>query len=241
MSQFITQKINHFVSPRIEQDEFYSTFKLELEKVDNSVNTAKPTIEIFSHNTSLSQGLNRFFSNHPQLSQCYQLRISDLPTIEKPKLLLQANKYYDYQSNCYQLEKQQTYIIGRNSIHIDIALPKNPQLSGIHAKVEAVVRDDNTTWVIKDLQSTNGTYVNGERIQSPRTLQSGDKITLAYSSSKPKAAEFIFQAPIVNKDRINTNASDGGDIICLILDTHRSLTESEQALIQQISQSSVLC
>ena len=241
--QLISRKINHFISSRIKQDEFYSTVKLELEKIANSVNTAKPTIEIFSHNTSLSQGLNGFFSNHPQLSQYYQSQISDLPiyfatqTTLNPELLLQANEYFDYQSNCYQLEeKQQRYIIGRDSIH-DIALPRNKKLSSIHAEIKAVVRDNNTTWVIKDIQSKNGTYVNGERIQSPRTLQSGDKITLAYPSSKPKAAEFTFKASIVNKERVNTNTLEiKGDIICLILDSHRSLTESEQALIQQISQ-----
>ena len=239
--QSIIQEIKGFVYPRIEHDEFYSTVKLELEKIANSINTAKPTIEIFSHNKSSSQGLNYFFSNHPELSQYYQLQISDLSihstvqTIQNPELLLQANEYFDYQSNCYQLEKQQRYIIGRDSIH-DIALPKNKTTSSIHAEVKAVDCDNNTTWVIKDL-SRNGTYVNGERIQNPRTLQFGDKITLAYPSSKPKAAEFIFKAHTVNKARINTNTLKiRGDIICLILNSHRPLTESEQALIQQISQ-----
>ena len=230
--QSIGQTINSFISPRIKQDKFYSTFKaelekLELEKIANSVNTIKPTIEIFSQNTNLSSCLHYFFSNHPELSQSYQLQISKLPTIQKAKLLLQASEYYDYGANCYQLEKQQIYnlnrIIGQDLMN--------------YAEVEAVDRDNNTTWVINDPQSINGTYVNGERIQSSQTLQSGDKITLGYSSPKLEAVEFIFEDSIVNKDRVNTNTSEaGGDIVYLILDSCRFLTESEQALIRQISQ-----
>jgi predicted component of type VI protein secretion system len=57
----------------------------------------------------------------------------------------------------------------RNTIVID-----HPQVSRRHARITQ--RDE--TWVIEDLQSTNGTFVNGERLLRPHALIAGDVIDL---------------------------------------------------------------
>ncbi|MEG6615241.1 DUF3662 and FHA domain-containing protein [Peptococcaceae bacterium 1198_IL3148] len=59
--------------------------------------------------------------------------------------------------------------IGRRELN-DIVL-KDPSVSRIHAQIE--VKDD--TYVLTDLNSTNGTYVNDVRI-SQKVLKSGDTI-----------------------------------------------------------------
>lgn len=51
----------------------------------------------------------------------------------------------------------------------------NAQVSRRHARI--VYRD--TKYIIVDLKSSNGTYVNGKRIGSPQVLKDGDKIYLA--------------------------------------------------------------
>ncbi len=49
-------------------------------------------------------------------------------------------------------------------------------------------------YVVEDLGSTNGTFVNGERIMAPRVLNSGDlvglseNVTLTFSSTSPESA-----------------------------------------------------
>lgn len=54
--------------------------------------------------------------------------------------------------------------------------------------------------VLEDLGSTNGTFVNGERLTSPRVLQSGDlvgmgeNVTLTYESTYPEAAATVMGA-----------------------------------------------
>ncbi len=54
--------------------------------------------------------------------------------------------------------------------------------------------------VLEDLGSTNGTFVNGDRLVSPRVLTSGDlvgmgeNVTLTYESTAPEAAATVMGA-----------------------------------------------
>ena len=85
----------------------------------------------------------------------------------------------------YELEKER-YTIGRladNDIHID-----NMAVSGHHALIINILKDS----FLEDLNSTNGTYVNGKLVKK-HALQEGDVITigrhaLKYTSGKPAAA-----------------------------------------------------
>ncbi len=70
-----------------------------------------------------------------------------------------------------QLEKD-VITIGRDAAN-DVPLP-NPQVSRNHARL----RRTGTTHIIEDLGSTNGTFVNGERITS-RQLAVGDQIQIS--------------------------------------------------------------
>lgn len=82
-----------------------------------------------------------------------------------------------------QIEWQQlTLTIGRDNAN-DIVID-HPLASRRHARFE---RDDNG-YVIRDLESTNGTYVNGERIEGVRVLHNQDRIWVA-------DAEIIFNDP----------------------------------------------
>jgi hypothetical protein len=55
--------------------------------------------------------------------------------------------------------------------------------------------------VLEDLGSTNGTFVNGDRLVSPRVLASGDlvgmgeNVTMTYESSAPEAAATVLGVP----------------------------------------------
>ena len=54
----------------------------------------------------------------------------------------------------------------------DLALD-DPSISSQHAKL---IRDADGTWWVEDLQSTNGTYLNGEEVPERKKLQSGDEL-----------------------------------------------------------------
>jgi hypothetical protein len=63
------------------------------------------------------------------------------------------------------------FFIGRDpqaSLHIP-----DDTLSAIHTRVYF----KSGHWMIEDLQSTNGTFINGERLSTPSVLINGDEVT----------------------------------------------------------------
>jgi pSer/pThr/pTyr-binding forkhead associated (FHA) protein len=72
-----------------------------------------------------------------------------------------------------------TFPLGRRPIVLgrdekaDISLP-DPEVSRLHARISWF----ETQYVIEDLRSTNGTYLNGALLRTPKPLKSGDKISI---------------------------------------------------------------
>lgn len=78
--------------------------------------------------------------------------------------------------------------IGRAS---DCSIPiKDRYLSRKHAEIIAI----GATWVLKDLGSANGTYLNGSRVERDEELKPGDRIRLGDT-------EIVFEASERNTDR----------------------------------------
>ena len=74
----------------------------------------------------------------------------------------------------YPIE-QEELLLGRD-LSNDIAI-SDPEVSRRHARF--FTQNDNV--LVEDLGSTNGTFLNGERISSPQQLRAGDVITLGES------------------------------------------------------------
>jgi len=82
---------------------------------------------------------------------------------EGPYLIVETDA-----NRCFPLQDPTT--LGRSS---ENSLPlEDPGCSGRHA----VIRPDKDRWLLEDLGSTNGTWVNGEQLHQPRPLQEGDRI-----------------------------------------------------------------
>jgi len=65
---------------------------------------------------------------------------------------------------------QETIRVGREP-GMDVVID-NPSVSRRHAEI----RKEGEGWVLEDLESSNGTFLHGEKIQEPRTLEPGDEI-----------------------------------------------------------------
>ena len=93
-----------------------------------------------------------------------------------------------HEQTCTLYQPQQIWVIGRDR---KAALPvQDKRLSRRHAMVQYIPEQG---FYLMDLNSTNGTYVNGEAIRHPVRLRDGDRVRLGSLS-------FIFfciQAPIV--------------------------------------------
>ena len=70
------------------------------------------------------------------------------------------------------IDVSQELIIGRGSDESG-RLADDPELSRRHARIST---DDEGVLTVEDIGSTNGTFVNGERIMGRRRLQPGDQI-----------------------------------------------------------------
>jgi hypothetical protein len=70
------------------------------------------------------------------------------------------------------LDLEQRTVIGRDASLCSLSFPHDTQLSRKHAVIEEV----NGNWTIEDLGSSNGTYVNMQRLQAAVGLKPGDRI-----------------------------------------------------------------
>jgi hypothetical protein len=87
------------------------------------------------------------------------------------------------QSWRFELQTDRT-TVGKSAEN-DIALSEDPTASHLHAIVERFPAG----WCVTDLGSSNGTWVNGERIWSSRRLRHGDEIRVGQS-------RLIFRDPL---------------------------------------------
>src|ERR1700722_3077148 len=111
------------------------------------------------------------------------------PALAPAELLIEVNGMESIQ----RLEGD-TYRIGRAESN-ELSYPGVTGLSREHLAIE---REGND-WVARDLGSTNGSLVNGERISQPRILHSGDRInagpvSMVYRESAADAVTFTDDA-----------------------------------------------
>lgn len=65
-------------------------------------------------------------------------------------------------------------VIGRDEDQCQVVLANDTQVSRLHARLE----ESGGNWLLTDLGSSNGTFVNGARIQVPTLVSPGDQILI---------------------------------------------------------------
>lgn len=92
----------------------------------------------------------------------------------------------------YQLSEIMEVAIGRDqSCQIALESIAHGMVSRRHATVRPVTTGNFPRWEVCDLNSANGTYLNGTKLQGCQTLESGDRISLGIDGP-----EFIFETPL---------------------------------------------
>jgi pSer/pThr/pTyr-binding forkhead associated (FHA) protein len=86
--------------------------------------------------------------------------------------------------------------IGRRG-ELDILLDWDPRVSRLHARLEAVGSD----WTVVDNGSTNGSFLNGERLQGPHLLRHGDQLLVGRTV-------IVFLSPTSTRGYTTTPAGD---------------------------------
>lgn len=105
-------------------------------------------------------------------------------------------------SRRYSLSSTQAVVIGRHP-ECDIVLDSS--LDGIsrrHASIRLLHTADTSDWIICDLDSSNGTFVNGFGLRGCQKLYSGDRITLGDNQ-----VHFIFQSDSIPQTQSKVKSS----------------------------------
>jgi uncharacterized protein YjbI with pentapeptide repeats/pSer/pThr/pTyr-binding forkhead associated (FHA) protein len=102
-------------------------------------------------------------------------------------------------SEPYILSKEEATFIGRSKDCQIYLEPGYSNTSRYHAKLKLVDVEGEMAWLVWDLETPNGTFVNNQKIENYQQLQSGDRLTLG----KPNGASFIFEWKAIELTQLN--------------------------------------
>ena len=161
----------------------------------------KPNLQPL-HNLDNAPSQNAFANQQPQrkpmtpetmgapemiASQSSEIKIVDIPTYVGAPItqddLREVYLYDEERDTAYQLASGVALMIGRGNSN-DIVVP-DINISRVHAQIE---QKPDGSWVVTDLNSTNGVYVNDVKVHSA-VVQDGDMISLGTSQLELQVLE----------------------------------------------------
>lgn len=215
----------------------------KIKYIEKTLNEKKLTLQIISNNETLNQALFDLISNYPEFTQTYQIKYdlnpsSPLPispqiknTLTLKRLIVDSTEIIEE----YILEKDHNYLIGRcpeNPIFLDSNIYQG--ISWKHAEINPIEnKQGEIRWQITDLNSSNGTFINGEKLNGSIILNNSDTITLAYPELKANIPCFeISQESINFSENINNEYQYiiDCDLLLLILDNN-NLSHNEKEFL----------
>lgn len=239
------ESVEKFVAAKANQEPDFGIVAGELKQLANVLKVGKFRVNIVSRFPVLTAALEKLISSQSSLSSIYDLKTitpsiqsqPSLPTLSA-SLILQPSITTGEKTTAYQLSNQQKVVIGRQE-DCQISLSNECTLvSRIHQEIIPIVQNSNEClgWEIRDLNSTNGTYINGEKLLgSCQKLNSGDRITLGNSQHTFRSPEFIFECEskpgVIQSAKLEINFNNC-EILCLVFNPSHPLDEQDKNLIE---------
>ena len=220
---------------------------LQLKNLEELLAAKKLTLQIVSETETLAQALFDLLSEQTNFSAAYRIKLDALPNLPQPIiptvsgiLTLKCSMENTTEiEHSYTLPWQGEVSLGRNP-QADIVLdnPSYRGISGQHASLSAHRKETGEIlWQIEDKKSTNGTFVNHQRLLSPQILTSGDEITLANPDPAIGVVRLIFECQTVIPD----NSIDAlywdvidADVLLLVTSLQSSLSERAIAFLKGV-------
>lgn len=230
LSQTI-ESLQLFLAKKAEEREDLSDIARQLTQFNKTLRQKKLTVQIVSAEPALAQGVFDLINAEAEFKRVFQLKFDKIPPPPQQTATQQTASLKLRQSMAnatglqqyIELNPQQEYTIGR-SPDADIAI--DPKLYQGVSWNHAVVTGNNTQWQLSDRHSTNGTFVNGQRITDTQLLNSGDIITLACPQTGDMVAELAFtvrvETPDTALDREYWEVANC-DLLLVVADSKRAL------------------
>jgi hypothetical protein len=126
----------------------------------------------------------------------------------------------------YSLWEEETFL-GRDHLKCTIVVPEHyTKVSRVHA----VIRRELEGIVLEDLNSHNGTYLNGQRISGKTILDDGAAISLGGSGNSEKESRYVFH--MIQGTQEDTDTTEDGTHPHLPLDADQSCADRSQGGVQ---------
>ena len=242
LSQTI-EKLQLFIDNNLDRSTNIADISYQLTELNQALASKKLAVQIVSQQLDLTKAALNLIESQQELKRSILLktgsmfRMSEQNAIEQ-RCTININGNNRSSTNLQQrveLSPDRQYSIGRDP-ESDVTFDGNiyQGISRSHAAILPVVeRDRGTKWQICDRNSTNGTFVNGERVKDTRLLNSGDAITLACPQGGDNVAEFIFNQEMFAGDPTPEDVVDC-DLLMVVVDGKQPLTSTEKDFIKNL-------
>lgn len=238
------ESVEKFVAFKANQEPDFGIVAGELKQLANVLKVGKFRVNIVSRLPVLTVALEKLISSQSSLLSIYDLKIIDQPTqpqLSLPNLsaslILQPSVTTGERPTPYQISNQQKIVIGKQeNCHISLSY-ECTLVSRNHLEIiPTLEKSQNLVWEIRDLNSKNGTYVNGEKlIGSSQKLNPGDRITLGHSQHTFRSPEFRFECEskpgVIQEPKLEINFNNC-EILCLVFNPSQPLNEQDKKLIE---------
>ena len=244
LSQTI-ESLELFLNRKADEREDLAEIARQLAQLNKTLKQKKLTVQIVSQEPALAQAVFDLISAEKELKRFFQLKFDTIPatpeqTAPKQTASLKLRQYLENSTSLQQylkLDTNREYAIGRapeSAVTINGKLYQG--VSWNHAAILPLVEVGQAAqWQICDRNSTNGTFVNGERVEDARMLASGDTITLACPQTGIKVAELTFaireEALDTAEDKEYWEAVDC-DLMMVVLASKQQLTSEVKEFIE---------
>ncbi|BAZ43330.1 FHA domain containing protein [Chondrocystis sp. NIES-4102] len=241
----ILENFQQFLHKSLDDCEDFKQISKNLARLHSTLEQKKISVQIVSEKLALAQELYDLIFTNEQLKTVFELKFDTLVEVPEKSGRQQIaslkfkeirDKNIEIRQN-YQLQDNKTIAIGRCP-ESDITLSSKlyQGVSWNHLKIQPIINNSKITqWQICDLQSTNGTFVNGKRVEKLHLLESGDKITLASPNYGAGVAEIVFD---LRNETINSKTNleywdlIDCDLMLIVIDSQEPLSIKEKSFIK---------
>lgn len=242
IKNFLKRKLNTYpeLNPVIEQ----------LKHIEKILAEKKLTLEIVGEQEIVNQGIFDLINSQIELNQAYQIKYdfippSPPPNISQIKTTLILRRFVANSTEIieeYFLETNHKYIIGRCP-DSDIFLDGNIYhgVSWQHAEITQINTENHdkneSQWQITDLNSRNGIFINGTKVDGSTVLNHLDKITIASPDLKKNIAYFELHQELINPSTNTNNEYQeviDCDVLLLVLENPEKLSLKEKEFLTNL-------
>ncbi len=238
------ESVEKFVTAKANKEADFGIVAGKFKQLANVLKLGKIRVNIVSRFPLLTATLEKLINSQSSLSSIYDLKTITPSTQPQPSLpnlsaslILQPSVLIGKDPIPYQLSNQQKFVIGRDD-NCQITIPGEYTLVSMnHLEIiPKLEKSQNLSWEIHDLNSLNGTYINGEKLLgNSQKLNPGDCITLGYSQHTLRNPELLFECEskpaVIQQPKLEINF-DNCEILCLVFNPSQPLDEQEKKIIE---------